>query len=114
MIAVDRARQAALTGRIVAASAQPDGRWHRAAPGLADRRDRQDERDPRHPRRLEPLYHWSADVLELWELRALVDRGRGVPTYAWDPADAEAWHPAPSVLARLAQRASGTPHRRHS
>ena len=62
--------------------------------------------------RLERLYHWSADVLGLWELRALVDGGRGVPTYAWDPADAAVWHPAPSVLARLAQRASGTPRRR--
>ena len=62
--------------------------------------------------RLERLYHWSADVLGLWELRALVDRGRGVPTYAWDPADAAVWHPAPSMLARLAQRASGSPPRR--
>jgi hypothetical protein len=58
--------------------------------------------------RLEHLYQWSAEVLGLSELRALVDRGRSVPTYAWDPVDAAVWHTAPSVLARLAQRASGT------
>lgn len=60
--------------------------------------------------RLECLYDWSADVLGLGELRTLVDRGRGVPTYAWDPADAAVWHPEPSLLARLARRASGAGH----
>lgn len=60
--------------------------------------------------RLACLYDWSADVLGLAELRTLVDRGRGVPTYAWDPADAAVWHPEPSMLARLARRASDTRH----
>ena len=61
--------------------------------------------------RLERLYHWSADVLGLRGLSSLLDRVGGVPTYAWDSADAAVWHPAPSVLARLAQRASATGHR---
>ena len=58
--------------------------------------------------RLERLYDWSAAALGISELRALLDPGRGVPSYAWDPEDAATWHPPPSVLARLARRASGT------
>ena len=58
--------------------------------------------------RLDRLYDWSAAALGISELCALFDPGRGVPSYAWDPEDAAAWHPPPSLLARLAGRASGT------
>jgi hypothetical protein len=55
--------------------------------------------------RLSRLYDWSASELGLPALRGLlVDQGP-TPTYAWDPQDAEVWHPRPSRLARAAQRA---------
>lgn len=55
--------------------------------------------------RLAQLYDWSAHVLELPGLRRLLAPDTGIPSYAWDPADAEVWHPAPSRLAHLAQLA---------
>ncbi|MCW2762078.1 MAG: hypothetical protein JWR85_2279 [Marmoricola sp.] len=54
--------------------------------------------------RLSRLYDWSASELGLPSLRALlVDQGP-TPAYAWDPQDAEVWHPHPSRLARAARR----------
>ena len=54
--------------------------------------------------RLSRLYDWSASELGLPALRALlVDEGP-TPAYAWDPEDADVWHPHPSRLARAAQR----------
>ena len=55
--------------------------------------------------RLTQLYDWSADELGLPELCGLIVRPGATPSYAWDPQDAEVWHPAPSLLARAAQRA---------
>jgi hypothetical protein len=52
--------------------------------------------------RLDALYSWSAQELSIPELDALVRDG--VPTYAWDAADAEPWNPPPTRLARAAQR----------
>lgn len=55
--------------------------------------------------RLTALYDWSASELGLPALRALlVDQGP-TPAYAWDPQEADVWHPQPSRLARAAQRA---------
>ena len=55
--------------------------------------------------RLSGLYDWSARELGVPGLRTLlVDEGP-TPAYAWDPKDAEFWHPHPSRLARAAQRA---------
>jgi hypothetical protein len=54
--------------------------------------------------RLPALYDWSAHELGLPALAGLLDRTGPTPAYAWDPADAEAWHPAPSRLARAARR----------
>lgn len=60
--------------------------------------------------RLTALYDWSASELGLPALRALlVDQGP-TPAYAWDPQEADVWHPPPSGLARAAQRA--VPHLR--
>jgi len=54
--------------------------------------------------RLGRLYDWSAGELGLPALRALlVDQGT-TPAYAWDPQEADVWHPHPSRLARAAQR----------
>jgi hypothetical protein len=64
--------------------------------------------------RLAHLYDWSAELLGLPGLLGLFDRGQGVPTYAWDSADAQVWHPAPSVLARVAQTAIAPPHAQRS
>ena len=50
------------------------------------------------------LYDWSASELGLPELRRMLDDQGPTPSYAWDPADAEVWHPAPSRLARAARR----------
>jgi hypothetical protein len=55
--------------------------------------------------RLDRLYRWSAAELGLPSLEALVAGGGPTPAYAWDPRDAAAWHPEPSLLARAAQRA---------
>jgi hypothetical protein len=53
--------------------------------------------------RVELLYEWSADELQLPGLRRLVDDG--VPAYAWPPTDSAAWSTPPrSVVARLARR----------
>ncbi|MDR7255108.1 hypothetical protein J2X46_004110 [Nocardioides sp. BE266] len=57
--------------------------------------------------RLEELYEWSADALAMPGLRALLEPGRVVPSYAWDPADAMVWHPSPLLLARVARRVVG-------
>jgi hypothetical protein len=51
--------------------------------------------------RVRRLYDWSADELGLPQVRDLLDED--IPAYAWDPADAEHWHPAPSRVARLAR-----------
>ena len=54
--------------------------------------------------RLGRLYDWSASELGVPALRALlVDQGT-TPAYAWDPQDAQVWHPHPSRLARAARR----------
>jgi hypothetical protein len=58
--------------------------------------------------RLPQLYSWSARQLGLPALNALLDRQGPTPTYAWDPRDAEVWHPEPSLLARTAKRAVPT------
>lgn len=53
--------------------------------------------------RFSGLYDWSADVLGLPALTALVDGS--TPTYAWDSEkDAGVWDFTPSALARLARR----------
>ena len=57
--------------------------------------------------RLGRLYDWSAGELGLPALTALLGPGP-TPAYAWDPQDAEVWHPQPSRLARAARRAVGT------
>lgn len=53
--------------------------------------------------RLDSLYRWSADELQLPALRGLLDGG--VPRYAWDSADDVLWQIPPSRLARAARRA---------
>ena len=55
--------------------------------------------------RLSGLYDWSARELEVPRLRTLLADDGPTPAYAWDPHDAEVWHPHPSRLARAAQRA---------
>ena len=55
--------------------------------------------------RVPDLFDWSAASLGLPELSRLFDRPSATPTYAWDAADSEVWHPEPSVLARAARRA---------
>jgi hypothetical protein len=52
--------------------------------------------------RLRQLYAWSALELDLPDLDTLLDGD--VPSYAWDPTDAEPWDPPPSLLARCARR----------
>jgi hypothetical protein len=53
--------------------------------------------------RLSGLYDWSASELGLPSLRALLADPGPTPAYAWDPRDADVWHPAPSRLARAAR-----------
>lgn len=57
--------------------------------------------------RLGRLYDWSAGELGLPALTALLAPGP-TPAYAWDPRDAEVWHPEPSRLARAARRTIGS------
>ena len=57
--------------------------------------------------RLGRLYEWSAGELGLPGLAGLLAPGP-TPADAWDPQDAEVWHPEPSRLARAARRAIGT------
>jgi hypothetical protein len=52
--------------------------------------------------RVERLYAWSADELDMPGLRQLVS-GQ-TPCYAWPAADQQPWDPAPSRVARLARR----------
>jgi hypothetical protein len=52
--------------------------------------------------RMRHLYDWSAELLALPGLRGLLNGG--IPTYAWDVADAEVWQFVPSRLAQLARR----------
>ncbi|MFL6088942.1 MAG: hypothetical protein ACJ71Z_02250 [Aeromicrobium sp.] len=52
--------------------------------------------------RVEQLYAWSADELDIPDLRKLITDD--VPAYAWDSTDHELWHPHPSRTARLARR----------
>jgi len=53
--------------------------------------------------RLDELYRWSADELQIPELADLV-RG-GVPAYAWDPDDRQPWTPRPTLLVETLRRA---------
>ena len=53
--------------------------------------------------RLIALYAWSALELDLPDLDALLDGQQAIPPMA-GIGDAEAWHPDPSWLARMAQR----------
>jgi hypothetical protein len=55
--------------------------------------------------RLGQLYDWSAGELALPGLNALLVHPGPTPAYAWDPREADVWHPEPSRLARAAQRA---------
>ena len=55
--------------------------------------------------RLERLYDWSAGELGLPGLSGLLARPGAVPCYAWDPREADVWHPGPSRLVRTARRA---------
>jgi hypothetical protein len=52
--------------------------------------------------RLDALYSWSAIELSIPELGSLLCDG--VPAYAWDSADTEAWDSAPGLTARAARR----------
>jgi len=54
--------------------------------------------------RLDLLFSWSAHELALPGLDNLLDRPGLTPAYAWDPKDAEVWHPSPAFLARTARR----------
>jgi hypothetical protein len=54
--------------------------------------------------RLDELFSWSAHELALPGLDTLLDRSGPTPAYAWDPNDAEVWHPPPAFLARTARR----------
>ncbi len=51
--------------------------------------------------RVEQLYDWSADELDVPGLRQLLC-GQ-IPCYAWPATDREPWYPAPSRLARLSR-----------
>jgi hypothetical protein len=55
--------------------------------------------------RLGRLYDWSAGELGLPGLNALLAHPGPTPAYAWDPQDADVWHPEPSRLARAARLA---------
>jgi hypothetical protein len=59
--------------------------------------------------RIDALYEWSAEQLQIPELADLVSRG--VPAYAWDPSDHDPWSPAPNLLASVARRAVPTARR---
>jgi hypothetical protein len=52
--------------------------------------------------RIEGLYAWSATELGLPLLTGLLAHPGPTPSYAWDPQDADVWHPEPSRLARAA------------
>jgi hypothetical protein len=58
--------------------------------------------------RLRQLYEWSAGELALPALGTLLDHQGPTPAYAWDPREADVWHPEPSRLARAARRAVAT------
>lgn len=51
--------------------------------------------------RLAELYDWSATELGHDTLRGLLEGS--TPAYAWDPQEADVWHPEPSRLARAAR-----------
>lgn len=51
--------------------------------------------------RVEALYEWAADDLDAPGLLDFIVGG--VPAYAWDPEDIEAWTPRPSGWARAAR-----------
>jgi hypothetical protein len=52
--------------------------------------------------RLEALYSWSAKELSIPELATLLRDG--MPAYAWDTTDTEAWNQAPRLMAGAARR----------
>jgi len=51
--------------------------------------------------RVRALYEWAAEDLDTPELLGFLEGG--VPAYAWDPRDVEAWSPQPSAWARAAR-----------
>ena len=51
--------------------------------------------------RVAALYEWAAEDLDAPELLGFLDGG--IPSYAWDPRDVEAWSPHPSLWARAAR-----------
>lgn len=51
--------------------------------------------------RVGSLYEWAAEDLDTPELMDFIDGG--VPAYAWDPSDAAAWSPKPSLWAKAAR-----------
>lgn len=59
--------------------------------------------------RLDQLYEWSADELALPMLSTLLFREGPVPSYVWDPNEADVWNPEPSRFARAARRALSAP-----
>ena len=58
--------------------------------------------------RLDQLFDWSASELGLPALNALLAHQGPTPAYAWDPREADVWHPEPSRLARIAVHAVST------
>jgi hypothetical protein len=66
--------------------------------------------------RFAQIYDWSAGELGLPALERLLAPQGPTPAYAWDPRDADVWHPDPSRLARAARQAfpvSAHPRRTH-
>ncbi len=52
--------------------------------------------------RMRAVYDWAAGELDEPRVASLLS-DTGIPSYAWDPADAEHWQPVPTRLARLAR-----------
>ncbi|MGN6721360.1 MAG: hypothetical protein ACTHJM_01965 [Marmoricola sp.] len=53
--------------------------------------------------RVSALYEWAAEDLDTPELMGFLKGG--IPAYAWDPDDVEAWTPKPSLWAKAARAA---------
>lgn len=51
--------------------------------------------------RLAALYEWAAEDLDTPELQGFLEGD--IPAYAWDPSDAAAWSPRPSLWAKAAR-----------
>lgn len=56
--------------------------------------------------RLDPLYDWSAQQLELPAIRGFLGGDARTPGYAWSHDDHQVWRPRPSRLARVAGAAA--------